>query len=52
MAFSPNLTVDVGVATGNLDFNPFALGAQATLFNFGASFGTKSIDELRGFFGI
>jgi hypothetical protein len=52
VALSPNLTVDVGVVSGNLDINPFGLGAQATLLNFGASFGTKSIDELRGFFGI
>ncbi|MNK45289.1 hypothetical protein D3C87_640460 [compost metagenome] len=52
VAFTPNLTVDVGVAQANLDFNPTNIGAQATLLNFGATFGTKSIDELRGLFGI
>ena len=52
VAFTPNLTVDVGVAQANLDFNPNSIGAQATLLNFGATFGTKSIDGLRGLFGI
>lgn len=52
VAFTPNLTVDVGVASGALDFNPTNIGAQATLLTFGATFGTKSIDELRGFFGL
>lgn len=52
VGFTPNLTVDVGIASGNLDLNPTNIGAQATLLNFGATFGTKSIDELRGFFGI
>lgn len=52
VAFTPNLTVDVGVAQANLDFNPNNIGAQATLLNFGATFGTKSIDELRGLFGL
>ncbi len=52
VAFTPNLTVDAGLVSGNLDLNPFGLGANATLVNFGASFGTKSIDELRGLFGI
>lgn len=60
VAFTPNLTVDVGVATGNLDFNrlnnanqrEFGLDAQATLLNFNAYFGTKTVSELRGLFGI
>jgi hypothetical protein len=52
VAFTPNLTVDVGMATGNLNINPIGIGVQATLFTFGANFGAKSIDELRGLFGI
>lgn len=52
VAFSPNLTVDVGVAQGNLNINPFSLGVNGTFLTMGASFGTRSIDELRGFFGI
>jgi hypothetical protein len=52
VAFTPNLTVDTSLVSGNLDINPFGLGANATLVNFGATFGTKSINELRGFFGI
>jgi|GEM_PF-2014452 len=52
VAFTPNLTVDVGVASGNLNLNPFTLDAQATLLNFSAYFGSKSVNELRGLFGI
>jgi len=52
VAFTPNLTVDVGVATGNLNLNPFVLDAQATLLNFSAYFGANSVNELRGLFGI
>lgn len=52
VAFTPNLTVDTSLVSGNLDVNPFGLGVNATLVNFGVTFGTKSIDELRGLFGI
>ena len=52
VAFTPNLTVDANIAHGDLNFNPFGIGAQATLLGFNATFGTKSIDELRGLFGI
>lgn len=52
VAFSPNLTVDVGVAQGTLNVNPLSLGVNGTFLTMNANFGTRSIDELRGFFGI
>lgn len=62
VAATPNLTVDVGLATGNLDINridpsdttkrQFGLGVGATLFNFTVYYGTGAGDEMRRFFGF